>query len=252
MAKRTWYDMMGLSDVERQWRAVEHNRSCRLLTITPELRNHIYKYVFDINITDIPIDIFAASPPPKAIIQSCRQLHNEAAGLYYPAYRRYWTETTFTIHPCSPSCTSPSLREQDLERVTRIQLTCTRESLSRGGGRSQESNLRVFDNYSRDLGYRQGDQVVFRRCKNRYWQAVPVEGHLASVRVTLTVVGPVALFLIHQTAPFLSGTAVSLSNKELDMLRPIASSHEGYVYRVAKSETSDQAANGSVRDNGAV
>lgn len=73
---------------------------CLLLDkLSPELRNTIYDLSFTTDAdSQAEINLFRAVGPSKSLILTCRQVHNEAAGLHKLAYRRYWTTGKFTAN----------------------------------------------------------------------------------------------------------------------------------------------------------
>ncbi|KAK4631801.1 hypothetical protein CLAFUW4_03448 [Fulvia fulva] len=70
--------------------------SSRLLQPPAELRNSIYQLCVAQRQTD-PVDLRHATPPSKAFLLTCRQIHEEAQGLYRSAYRNYWRTLRFII-----------------------------------------------------------------------------------------------------------------------------------------------------------
>ncbi|KAI7278386.1 hypothetical protein KC345_g6003 [Hortaea werneckii] len=72
-------------------------KPCGLLELPPELRNNIYELCFE------PVDdggrtsFTATTPPEFAILQTCRQIHEEAVQIYRVAEREYWSTTHFWV-----------------------------------------------------------------------------------------------------------------------------------------------------------
>ncbi|KAK4895284.1 hypothetical protein LTR27_006627 [Elasticomyces elasticus] len=96
-----------------------------LLDIAAELRNTIYELVFTSNLEDC-VDLFAATPPSRAITLACRQTRNEAKQMYTKAYRDYWTHATFYIdydleHRINRT-TVDNLNPEDLVEIRNVHL----------------------------------------------------------------------------------------------------------------------------------
>ncbi|KAK5744321.1 hypothetical protein LTR17_002031 [Elasticomyces elasticus] len=105
-----------------------------LLTIPGEMRNNIYELVFGTQPAEA--DLLNPSPPSKALLLGCREIYDEAKGLYSTAYRSYWAQTRFTIQD-TPVATELSIRltKDELEVVNHLQFTFTRhQSHRRFGG----------------------------------------------------------------------------------------------------------------------
>lgn len=74
------------------------SQTCTLLKLPSKIRTQIYEHVFGlplahaVDILDVPV-----SPVPKAILSTCRQIHNEAHDLYIETFRAYWTKTRFVV-----------------------------------------------------------------------------------------------------------------------------------------------------------
>ena len=87
-----------------------------LQTLPAELRNKIYELAFTCDTEeDETTDLCTAQPPNKALTLVSRQLYNEASGIYRDNYRRFWTESNFTI-------TTTTSRETEAAKV-RLALT---------------------------------------------------------------------------------------------------------------------------------
>ncbi|KAI7373914.1 hypothetical protein KC336_g20320 [Hortaea werneckii] len=77
--------------------AESSQKPCALLELPPELRNNIYELCFE-SIGDGKRTSFIAPTPPEfAILQTCRQIHDEAIQIYQVADREYWSNTHFWI-----------------------------------------------------------------------------------------------------------------------------------------------------------
>ena len=61
-----------------------------------EIRNGIYELVFQVS--SDTVNLLEAHPPEKAILLTCRKIHEETKLMYRGAYRKYWTDTRFTLH----------------------------------------------------------------------------------------------------------------------------------------------------------
>lgn len=97
---------------------------CHFLKLAPELRNVIYGLAFTTAVETEEYVYFTAAPPSKAIALSCRQTHDEAAGLYKHAYQRFWRESRFKVpwHLSDRAVMEAveALRDEDLARVTHV------------------------------------------------------------------------------------------------------------------------------------
>ena len=60
---------------------------CGLLELPPELRNNIYEFCFEPVVNDKRTSFNAPTPPEFAILQTCRQIHDEAMQIYRVADR---------------------------------------------------------------------------------------------------------------------------------------------------------------------
>lgn len=67
---------------------------CRLLNISPELRNAIYEEVFAF---PSMADFLDSEPPFNALTRTCHQVRGECWKMYKEMYRDYWSTTLFTI-----------------------------------------------------------------------------------------------------------------------------------------------------------
>ncbi|OTA33436.1 hypothetical protein BTJ68_05614 [Hortaea werneckii EXF-2000] len=72
-------------------------KPCGLLELPPELRNNIYELCFESAVDDKRANFNAPTPPGFAILQTCRQIHDEAIQIYQVADRKYWSNTHFWI-----------------------------------------------------------------------------------------------------------------------------------------------------------
>ncbi|KAK4616171.1 hypothetical protein CLAFUW4_09742 [Fulvia fulva] len=71
--------------------------SSRLLALPAELRNEIFELAFTTDNHEDSIDLCRAIHPSKSLLLTCHQVHAEALQIYQDAYRKYWSENTFTI-----------------------------------------------------------------------------------------------------------------------------------------------------------
>lgn len=63
---------------------------CYLTTIPGEIRNHIYELAFTTTAHNgDEVDLLSCQPPSAALLIACRQVREEAAGLYELAYCRF-------------------------------------------------------------------------------------------------------------------------------------------------------------------
>ncbi|KAK4895327.1 hypothetical protein LTR27_006670 [Elasticomyces elasticus] len=76
-------------------KALDQSRR-RLFTLPAELRNEIYELAFTMEL-DKQIELFSAVPPSNSLILTCRQVCDEAAGIYRQAYRAFWTMGHFML-----------------------------------------------------------------------------------------------------------------------------------------------------------
>lgn len=68
--------------------------TCHLFRIPAELRNRIYELCF---VKANEVNLLEAMPPSKALLLTCRQIHDEARLMRRRAYRDYWFKTRFFI-----------------------------------------------------------------------------------------------------------------------------------------------------------
>ncbi|KAK3623567.1 hypothetical protein LTR56_021530 [Elasticomyces elasticus] len=131
-----------------------------LLDIAAELRNTIYELVFTADL-ECPVNLFAATPPSRAITRACRQTRNQAKQMYVKAYRAYWTQTAFCVdfewrlQPEHYHTTLDNMRVEDLAAIryihmkmrfeTLVELVGSRLAENMTTGRLQESFARVAD-----------------------------------------------------------------------------------------------------------
>ncbi|KAK5744191.1 hypothetical protein LTR17_002221 [Elasticomyces elasticus] len=107
--------------------STETQPSCRLLSLAAELRNAIYELSFN-EISDEPVDLSMAQPPSKALLLTCSAISSEVSLIYKHAYRKYWTETSFTLHdPYKPSKSIidavSAIRDEDCDHIASIKVT---------------------------------------------------------------------------------------------------------------------------------
>ncbi|KAK3629269.1 hypothetical protein LTR56_018156 [Elasticomyces elasticus] len=69
---------------------------CKLFALPPELRNAIYELAFTVHMEE-PIELLSAIPPSNSFILTCRQIRDEAAGIYREACRSFWTTGHFVL-----------------------------------------------------------------------------------------------------------------------------------------------------------
>ncbi|KAK3643286.1 hypothetical protein LTR56_010242 [Elasticomyces elasticus] len=95
--------------------------ACRLFALSPELRNSIYELTFELPNDKIDL-LHASRPAGKPLLLTCRLMYNEVRGLWRTFYRRYWSETKFTLHRRAKSLRMGDFMERDLARVRHITL----------------------------------------------------------------------------------------------------------------------------------
>lgn len=97
---------------------MELTAPCFFLDRLPaELRNGIYELAFETRRKDgNPTNLRRPKPPSKALLLSCRQVHQEARGLYLEAYKRYWEEGPFEF-AFTYSLRKKMLRKRHLDRL---------------------------------------------------------------------------------------------------------------------------------------
>ncbi|KAK5678584.1 hypothetical protein LTS10_009028 [Elasticomyces elasticus] len=103
-------------------------QTCKLLTIAPELRNVIYELaLFEPNAG--LVDLLSAGSPSGNLLSTCRQVMDEAKGIYAEAYRRYWSETNFVLRTIGRRIVSRDLpvnfTERDLAQIRHLQFSTT-------------------------------------------------------------------------------------------------------------------------------
>lgn len=71
---------------------------CYLLDDMPaEIRNHIYSLALAPVMSGPPVELLECAPPSKSILLICRQIRDEAIGIYQAHRRSYWTQNDFQI-----------------------------------------------------------------------------------------------------------------------------------------------------------
>ncbi|KAK4619601.1 hypothetical protein CLAFUW4_11275 [Fulvia fulva] len=99
----------------------------RLLALPGELRNTIYELVFTSDNADGKVDVRDASPPPKALLLTCKQVYNETRRIHRDAHRKYWKETTFVLDlrsrfvPAVDPDKISRLKNCDLEHIANLE-----------------------------------------------------------------------------------------------------------------------------------
>lgn len=98
---------------------------CRLLSLPPELRNEIYELAFTTSVGE-KVNLFAHKPPTKSLLLTCREVYNEAGGLYKEAYRTFWRSSNFIVEGETTTSLEvgptayQELREEDVEHITSL------------------------------------------------------------------------------------------------------------------------------------
>lgn len=98
--------------------------SCGLLKLPAELRNNIYELVFTVAST-ATTDLLYATPPPKSLLSTCREIHDEAAAMYKDTYRRFWTSSSFVLVMDRASVAAAkvfieAMRDEDLDHIVHL------------------------------------------------------------------------------------------------------------------------------------
>ena len=96
---------------------------CRLLSLPPELRNRIYSYALEPEVSETWL--LEAKKSNKDLLLTCKQIHIEASKMYTKAYRDFFTKTTFTVSVDDPEDIAELdwIEESDLEHITQIEIT---------------------------------------------------------------------------------------------------------------------------------
>ncbi|KAK3631255.1 hypothetical protein LTR22_021139 [Elasticomyces elasticus] len=113
-------------------------QSSTFLTIPAEIRNDTYERAFNklwktgvdrlsgkSYIRSENVDLFKAAPPSKAPLLVCRQMNNEAKGLYETAYRSYWKEVSFYVYMPEKYDRFTQFSEEDLHHIRHLELHIT-------------------------------------------------------------------------------------------------------------------------------
>ncbi|KAK4626966.1 hypothetical protein CLAFUW4_05131 [Fulvia fulva] len=111
---------------------------CPLLDkLPPELRNNIYTHLFAFDQTQT-YHLAKCSPTPKAITQTCHQLHCEASFLYRTSFRHFWSSARFELNRPDElqkeDWSITHLRDEDLAHITNL-------TLERGQGPTNPDRL---------------------------------------------------------------------------------------------------------------
>ncbi|KAK5719185.1 hypothetical protein LTR15_007708 [Elasticomyces elasticus] len=126
-------------------------RPSRFLQLPPELRNAVYELVFDFQPSHV--DLLEAKPPSKAFLQACRQTYAEAKGFYNILFRRYWSETEFSIHAHNHNWRDVKYEvdftKQDLDHVRYLRCFITIETILRKAPQFGNAHMRLRMQQSR-------------------------------------------------------------------------------------------------------
>jgi len=102
----------------------EQGPSNLLMTLPPELRNHIYELAFTPEVTE-EVYLFGDDSPSKALLLTCHDVYTEAKGLYEEAYRSFWITSDFVIDnahevPTSASDLKQLIHECDMPHISQL------------------------------------------------------------------------------------------------------------------------------------
>ncbi|KAI7085271.1 hypothetical protein KC356_g6022 [Hortaea werneckii] len=98
-------------------------KPCNFLELPPELRNNIYELCFQ------PVDdggrtsFTAITPPEFAILQTCRQIYDEAVQIYRVAEREYWPNTHFWVEENTYAQALAGVESLHPERICLMKVT---------------------------------------------------------------------------------------------------------------------------------
>ncbi|SMQ45128.1 unnamed protein product [Zymoseptoria tritici ST99CH_3D7] len=114
---------------------------CHFLNMAPELRNEIYRLVFEPDQdSDTETLLCEATPPSIDVLKTCKKVYGEAKGLYATACRQYWTESHFKIKEENAEGWDPAhiagVNEKELNLLRHL-----RVDESNGGSTIQTSTL---------------------------------------------------------------------------------------------------------------
>ena len=76
---------------------VRDTPKCYLTSVAAEVRNAIYAEVFKVPEGNGQVLLVEAKPPEKTLLLTCRQVYEEARGMYRKLYREYWAEVSFAF-----------------------------------------------------------------------------------------------------------------------------------------------------------
>ncbi|RMY88159.1 hypothetical protein D0861_04973 [Hortaea werneckii] len=102
--------------------AESSQKPCGLLELPPELRNNIYKLCFK-TVHDNRSSFNAPTPPETAVLQTCRQIRNEAAQICQVADREYWSDSHFWLQRETyeqAKADAESMRSEKLRLINKI------------------------------------------------------------------------------------------------------------------------------------
>lgn len=94
-----------------------HNLSkLNLVLFSASLRNIIWKLAFTKD--DAEIDLLTATHPNAALVQTCQQVHDEAAGIYAEACNQFWATGNFVLEVGSAGSDQQWLvKDTDIEKL---------------------------------------------------------------------------------------------------------------------------------------
>jgi len=102
---------------------------CHFLKLPPELRNLIYGLAFTTKVDKqgATTSLLSPTPPDAAMLQTCRQIYNEANQLHVEANTEYWSLTSFAADIQEPGklLRLEKLDALKLKFINKLSFTCT-------------------------------------------------------------------------------------------------------------------------------
>ncbi|CAK1356834.1 unnamed protein product [Cercospora beticola] len=145
---------------------------CLFLDMLPaEMRNNIYELVYANDTSeDNEIDLLNAEPPSNALILACREIHDEATGIYKSSYREFWSQSTFSLpYPQLRNDCQRRLqrhRSEDLHHITQFQISMKAAPL---GGSKRAPTIPVYYKLVRPNVWYVYHKIEGEKRIKRYW-----------------------------------------------------------------------------------
>ncbi|KAK4624450.1 hypothetical protein CLAFUW4_05666 [Fulvia fulva] len=121
------------------------------LSLSPELRNRVYELAFEppLVLEAHLVVLLKSTPPPKALLPTCRTVYEEARKMHHATHRQSWTTNQFCIHARTADLANILHKKhvsRDLDRMTSFQII---------GGSDPDPHYHIYSHW-RMLPQREG------------------------------------------------------------------------------------------------